>query len=133
MALVCVLVLLMADRVILLKENFDQIAMRVDGWSMLSWLGLWNVIELLVVTLSIGFVIGYMCAVKLERARVKAIPAGAQIVKKSTSTVGTQSKGPSSRTIGAQSQCTYKRKLVTPRFQVLPQLGDGVFDVSFSD
>ena len=108
-------------------EFFDQIAVPVDGWSMISWLGLWNVIELVVASLMIGFVLGYLCAVKFESSRAKDAKA------KSTCTIGTQSKGPPSRTIGAQSQCTYKRKLVTPRFQVLPQLADGVFDVSFSD
>ena len=123
----------MADQMILLKENFVVVAMSFVGWSMLSWLGLWNVVELFVVTLSIGFVLGYVCAGKVERARRKVIPVGTQIGKKSTSTVGTQSKGPPKRSIGAQSQCTYKRQLVTPRFQLLPQLADGVFDVSFSD
>ena len=37
----------------------------------------------------------------------------------------------SCRSIATQSQCTYKRKLLTPRFLVLPELADGVSDVSF--
>ena len=125
----------MTNRAVMLNEVGDKIAMRVDSWrwGMLSWSDLWNVIELLVVTLSMGFALGYMCAVKFERARMKPIPVGTKIVKQSTSTVGTQSKGASRRTIGTQSQCTYKRKLLTPRFHVLPEQADGVFDVSFSD
>ena len=35
------------------------------------------------------------------------------------------------RTIATQSQCTYKRKLLTPRFLVLPELAEGVSDISF--
>ena len=35
------------------------------------------------------------------------------------------------RTIATQSQCTYNRKLLTPRFQPLPEVAEGVFDVSF--
>ena len=118
-----------------MTEIGDQIAMRVDDWrwSMLSRLDLWNVIELLVVTLSMGFALGYMCAVKFERARMKSIPVGTKVVKQSTSAIGTQSKGASRRTIGTQSQCTYKRKLLTPHFHALPRQADGVFDVSFSD
>ena len=118
----------MADRIILIKENLDQFAVRVDGWN------LWNVIELLVVALSIGFVFGYMFAIKFGRARTRIIvPAGLQIVEKDSSSVGTQSNWPPRRSIGAQSQCTYKRKLETPRFKVLPQTVDGVFDISYSD
>ena len=123
----------MANRVLVLKENFDQIAWRIDDLST-SW-GYWNLFELLVVTLSIGFVLGYMCAVKFGRAREKPIisgdVSGTQFVVKIS--VGTQSSGPPRRSIGAQSMCTYKRKILTPRFQVLPELADGVFDVSFSD
>ena len=37
------------------------------------------------------------------------------------------------RTIATQSQCTYKRKLLTPRFLVLPELAEGVSDVSFPE
>ena len=38
----------------------------------------------------------------------------------------------SCRSIATQSQCTYKRKLLTPRFLLLPELADGVSDISFS-
>ena len=116
----------MADHAIVLEENVDQIVWWIEDWSTL-----WSLFELLVVTLLFGFVLGYMCAVKFGKARGKTIPSGTQIVLKNS--VGTQSNGPPSRTSGAQSMCTYKRKLVTPRFQVLPQQADGVFDVSFSE
>ena len=35
------------------------------------------------------------------------------------------------RTIATQSQCTYKRNLLTPRFHVLPELAGGVSDISY--
>ena len=38
----------------------------------------------------------------------------------------------SCRSIATQSQCTYKRKLLTPRFFPLPESSAGVSDVSFS-
>ena len=38
----------------------------------------------------------------------------------------------SCRSIATQSQCTYKRKLLTPRFACLPELADGVSDITFS-
>ena len=82
-------VLNMTDRLLLLEENFDQFVMRVDGWRLSQWLDLLNVIELIVVASAIGFVLGYMCAVRIERARVKVIPVD---IPKSTSSIGTQSK-----------------------------------------
>ena len=39
----------------------------------------------------------------------------------------------SKRTMGAQSQCTYKRKVQKPHFHVLPEEGSGVFADSFYD
>ena len=106
----------------------DQIVIRaVDNWQWLPKIDLWNVIELLLIVFAMGFVIGYMCAVKSERAR----SAGAGNAKPNTNAVGTQSRRALRRTIGTQSQCTYKRKIVTPRFHVLPDQADGVFDVSF--
>ena len=126
---VLVLVLIMADGGILLKENFDRIAVHVDGWIMRPCLDGWDVIGVIAVTLLIGFALGYMCAIKCGGARMKVDP---MIIMKSTSTKATQAE-PSCRTVGAQSPCTYKWKLVTPRFHVLPQSAEGVFDVSFSD
>ena len=68
-----------------MTEIGDQIAMRVDDWrwSMLSRLDLWNV-RLFVGTLSMGFALGYMCAVKFEKARMKQkpIPVVTKIVEK---------------------------------------------------
>ena len=119
----------MADHAIALSENVDQIVWWIEDWS-----SLWSLFEVLVVTLLLGFALGYTCAVKFGKARGKTIlqiPNGTQIVLKNS--VGTQINGPPSRSIAAQSMCTYKRKLVTPRFQVLPQQADGVFDVSFSE
>ena len=125
----------MADPANKLTVVVEQIAIRVDSghWNMLSWLDLWDVIELLVVTLSVGFALGYMCAVRFERVRTKNIPGDAEMVVQSTSVAGTKSKRALRRTLGTQAQCTYKRKRETPRVQVVPPDGDGVFDVSFSE
>ena len=73
--------------------------------------------------------LGYKCAIKVEEARAEA---RMKIKISRRRTFGTQTKCLSSRTIGAQSMCTYKRKLLTPRFKVLPDMADGVFDVTFS-
>ena len=125
---VLVLVLTMADGGILLEENFGRIAVHVDGWKLHPCLDGWDVIEVIAATLLIGFALGYMCAVKCGGPRIKV---GPKIIMKSTSTKGTHAE-PSCRTVGAQSPCTYKRNLVTPRFHSLPESADGVFDVSFS-
>ena len=123
-------VLGMADNQVLLsEENLDQIALRMNHY-VPTGVDLVNVIELIVVAVAVGFVLGYACASRIERARMQW---RASIITRSTCTVGTQSKRDPRRTVGAQSPCTYKRDLVTPRFQVLPKLADGVFDVSFSD
>ena len=103
----------------------EQIAITFDS-------GLWDVIELIVVTLAVGFVLGYMCAVRYDKARMKDIPADAEMVVQSTSADGIQ-KVVLRRTLATQAQCTYKRKNETPRFQVVPKDGDGVVDVSYSE
>ena len=88
--------------------------------------GHWKVIEFTIVVLMIGCAFGYLCATKVERARIKRLSEEEISVEKIT--VGTQSTElVKKRTVGAQSQCTYKRKIVSPRFQVLPQVAGGVF------
>ena len=89
-------------------------------------LGRWKAIEFVIIVLMIGFAFGYLCATKVERARTKSLPEEDKPIEKITSTIGTQSAEPKRRTVGAQSQCTYKRKLVSPRFHVLPQVAGGV-------
>ena len=102
-----------------LAEFVSQVAMRVDG-RMLPGVAPGTVFELLIVTLVIGFALGYTCAMKAERARMNT-------------SIGTQLNGiPRRRTIGTQSQATYKRNCATPRFHALPPGADGVFDASFS-
>ena len=113
-----------------LAEIVSQVAMRVDG-RMLSGVALWTVFELLIVTLVIGFALGYTCAMKVERARMDT-PIGTKIVKQITTLDDTQLRRTPRRTIGTQSQTTYKRDRVTPRFHALPPMADGVFDASFS-
>ena len=56
----------MADHAIVLTENVDQIVWWIEDWSTL-----WSLFEVLVVTLLLGFVLGYMCAVKFGKARGK--------------------------------------------------------------
>ena len=87
-----------------------------------------DVIGLLVVIFMTGMLLGYLCAVRVVGAREKAMMIERL---KQRRTVGTQLQCVSSRSLGTQSQCTYKWKLMTPRFQVLPQLADGAFVESF--
>ena len=110
-----------------MKGEFDWISVQCDG-NLLSAENLWNVIGVLVVVLMIGFVLGYMCSIKVE-ARSKVMM---KIEISQGRTIGTQTKGSPSRTMSTQSQCTYKRKHVTPRFHVLPQMVDGAFIASMS-
>ena len=99
-------------------------AMRVEDEDLL---GRWKAIEFVIIVLMIGFAFGYLCAIQVERARTEGLPVEEKTIGKITSTIGTQSAEPKRRTVGAQSQCTYKRKLVSPRFHVLPQVAGGVF------
>ena len=100
-----------------------------------------TMIELFIILL-VGFALGYMCAVNTERAQVNStsinvVPGspvpGPESARQVSSGSGVQSQGVSRRTIATQSQCTYKRKILTPRFHVLPNLADGVSDVTFAD
>ena len=54
-----------------MTEVGDDIVVEVVAWrwSMLSWLDLWNVIELLIVVLSLGVALGWLCATKAKKAR----------------------------------------------------------------
>ena len=54
-----------------MTEVGDDIVVEVVAWrwSMLSWLDLWNVIELLIVVLSMGVALGWLCATKVKKAR----------------------------------------------------------------
>ena len=114
-------IVIMADGGILLEDKFDRLAAD-------PCLDAVDVMEIIAIALMIGFALGYMCATKCGGHRTKV---ETMIIMKSTSTKASQAE-PSCRTVGAQSQCTYKRKVVTPRFAVLPDSADGVFDVSFS-
>ena len=97
---------------------------KIYGETMFPWDG----IGLLFVVFLTGVLFGYLCAVRVVGAREKAM----MIERiKQRRTVGTQLQCVSSRSLGTQSQCTYKWKLLTPRFQVLPQLADGAFVESF--
>ena len=97
---------------------------KIYGETMIPWDG----IGLLVVIFLTGVLFGYLCAVRVVGAREKAMMM--ERIKQRR-TVGTQLQCVSSRSLGTQSQCTYKWKLLTPRFQVLPQLADGAFVESF--
>ena len=160
--------MLVAHTGVLMTEIGDDIAVEVVAWrwSMLSWLDFWNVIELFMVILSMGIALGYLCAVRVERARVVHVPApvpepppvrplrcefctdkvnlnlfpynrcsgcGASPSYHHGRCCPTKRevKKIPMRTIGTQSQCTYKRNLLTPRFYPLPEQAEGVFDISF--
>ena len=128
---VCVIEQPMTVPTIELAEIVSQVAMRVDG-GMLPGVAPRTVFELLIITLVIGFALGYTCAKKAERARMDT-SIGTKTVKKIITLDDTQLKGdPRTRTIGTQSQATYKRNWAPPRFHALPPGADGVFDASFS-
>ena len=151
---------------VLMTELGDDITVEVVAWrwSMLSWLDFWNVIELSLVILFIGFALGYVCAKYMaEKARpipceplkceyctdkvnLKIFPYkrctgcgaapsyhhGRCCPAKRAAATNEKRENSSWRSIGTQSQCTYQRKLLTPRFQVLPEVSGGVFDISSS-
>ena len=86
-----------------------------------------HVVGVLLVVLLIGMVLGYLLATMVSNARGKA---KLEVKASQSKTVSTQSRCLPRRTIGTQSQCTYQRKLVKPRFSVLPQRADGAFEAS---
>ena len=98
----------MADRALTLREGFLRISLQLDGLPGENFL---DVIGVIIVVLAIGFVFGYWYATYANRGRIVAMM-----------------KDKARRTVGTQSQCTYKWKYAAPRFQVLPQMSDGVFD-----
>ena len=123
-------------------------------WSMLSWLDVWHVIELFVVVLSMGFALGFVyaknrpergaplrCEFCTDDVNPQIFPykrcsfceaspsyhhGRCCLVKKAKEDLMRESSC-SCRTIATQSQCTYKRKLLTPRFHVVPEGVDGGF------
>ena len=143
----------------LMTEIGDDIAVEVVAWrwSMLAWLDFWNMIELFVVVLAMGVALGYVCAAKVRKEKPRVIPVVPLRCEFCTDRVnpnifpykrcGSCGASPSyhhgrccplkreipKRTIGTQSQCTYKRKLLTPRFHVLPEQAGGVFVEDCSD
>ena len=106
----------MADRALTLREGFLQISLQLDGLAGENFL---DVIGVTIFVLAIGFVFGYWYA---SKGRIVAVMCdkGSAGEERGILTSG-------SRTVGTQSQCTYKWKNITPRFQVLPQMSDGVF------
>ena len=109
-----------AHQALSLKEGLEGTTVRFDAnWS-LSALDIWDVMVMTIIVFLAGFVLGYKFAAKIVEDRAQASVHAMM-----------KTKTPR-RTIGTQSMATYKRKSMTPRFHVLPQLADGVFDVTFS-
>ena len=100
-----------ADRALTLREGFLRISLQLDGLPGENFL---DVIGVIIVVLAIGFVFGNWYATNANRGRIVAMM-----------------KDKARRTVGTQSQCTDKRWYATPRFQVLPHMSDGVFDLSY--
>ena len=104
------------ERALVSKDDLNWLSVRFDINKFHSE-NLLDVIVVLIIIFLIGFVLGYLCAIRyLGRAM--------------TTTRIPQTRT-SSRTLGTQSQCTYKRNWTKPRFYVLPQLSDGVFIETF--
>ena len=112
----------MADRTLLLIEGFIRIYLQLDGLRVVNFL---DGIVVVVVVLAIGVVLGYAYANYANKSRIVAMMEARR-------TVGTQSQSVMRRSIGAQSHCTYKWWYVTPRFQVLHRMADGVVDLSYA-
>ena len=74
-----------------------------------------------------SFTLGCLCAGVLK-ADMYAMVKAAKV-----QSMGVRSMEAKRRSISTQSQCTYKRKHVTPRFHALPERAEGVFDISFPD
>ena len=106
----------------MIREGFIRISLQLDGLPNENFL---DVIGVLMIVLAIGFVLGNMYANYASRLRTI-------VLARARRSVGTQSVGSTMRSIGAQSQCTYKWNYAAPRFQVLPKTADGVFDVTYS-
>ena len=71
------------------------------------------VLVVIALATAMGFVLGLWCASRFPGLAGRPLAAA---VAPSTA-----------RTLGTQSQCTYKRHWATPRFFVLPPQSDGVF------
>ena len=84
-------------------------------------------IELLLAIILGSFTLGCLCAGVLK-GDIYAIAKAAN-----EQSIGVRSMEATRRTISTQSQCTYKRNHVTPRFHALPERAEGVFDISFPD
>ena len=101
---------IMASRALTLREGFLQITLQLDGLPRETLFI--HVIGVITGVVAIGFACGYWYA---SRGRVIAMM-----------------KDKAKRNVGTQSQCTYKWKCFQPRFQVLPQQSDGVFDIEMN-
>ena len=71
------------------------------------------VLVVIALATAMGFVLGLWCASRFPG--LAGQPLAAAVVPSTA------------RTLGTQSQCTYKRHWATPRFYVLPPASDGVF------
>ena len=138
----------MADRALLLREDLYRVTEQAKEFLHPETIYR-DVIGVLVMIWLSGFVLGFVCAIKVWPFKVwpieqKPLSAGyepdpepkEEKPQSSTRTIGTNPMCPSfwqgTRSIGTQSQTTYKRKLLTPRFHVLPEMASGVSDVSFA-
>ena len=137
---------IMADRALLLREDLYRVTEQAKEFLHPETIYR-DVIGVLVMIWLSGFVLGFVCAIKvwpikdwlIEHQPRCHVSAGYEPdpepkeEKPQSRTIGTNPKCPScTRSIGTQSQTTYKRKLLTPRFHVLPEMASGVSDVSFA-
>ena len=102
----------MADRPFFLRVSSLQLDVAPGDYL--------DVCGVLVFVLMIGFVFGYGYA-SLGRGRIAVMCDKGSAGEERGILVSRI------RTVGTQSQCTYKWKNQQPRFQVLPQTSDGVF------
>ena len=96
----------MVDRVALIKgEDFDPFAVQISH-SRIYGESLQDVIGLLIILLMMGFVLGYMSAIKVAEFRAKAMMI--EQPRAESRSCGTQSVSLPRRSVATQSPCTYK-------------------------
>ena len=97
-----------SERSLMATRGFEGSLVQLSEGMVSSDTLLQFVLVVIALATAMGFVLGLWCA-----SRFPGPPAA--VVRSAA------------RTLGTQSQCTYKRHWATPRFYVLPPASDGVF------
>ena len=103
------------QRSLMAAEGFEgSLAVQFSSGAVSSDTLLQFVLVVLALAMLMGFALGLWRAGRFPGPLAWLFPPAAVV-------------GPPARTLGTQSQCTYKRLWAAPRFYVLPPASDGVF------